>query len=269
MNIETKARLESFDDHDESNGNIQKKTLKNKSTLRHKNVELLAVSDKRYAGKRISRKDLEEDDQSDSEELADTDENDEDENDIEEFKNKFMKEASNRSKKTKTKYEESDEDNSSVNSELDEEDENASDLDGEEESDIDEEEDDGEEEEDGEEEDEEDSNEDEVGSIDDNEENEGDVEKSARNTHDSDINKGKAIQNQLSLWDHLLECRIKLHKGINLSNQLPQAPSNFKLFTKAAGENHFVTAGQGAQTAIKTLLDNCLELQVHVYYCIQ
>lgn len=54
-----------------------------------------------------------------------------------------------------------------------------------------------------------------------------------------------------------------MHKGINLCNQLPQAPSNYKLFTKASGENHLIAAGQGAQVAIKSLLDNCLELEVN------
>ena len=100
-----------------------------------------------------------------------------------------------------------------------------------------------------------------VRSIDD--EEEGKVQNMPRSSHDNDIRKGKSIQNQLSIWDHLLECRIKMHKGINLSNQLPQGPSHFKRFAKTAtGENHFTTAVQGAQTAVKSVLDSCLELQV-------
>ncbi len=258
MYVDTKARLESFDEQYEAKEKISKKTLKNKSSLRHKNVELLVVSDKKYAGKRVSRKDLEEENQDDSEEsISDAEESDsEDAVNIKEFKKKMMKEVNSRTRKMPpTDYLESNEDGSS---EMDEERENGSDLDSlEEEADVDEEEHDDEDDDDDE------DDEEEVGSIDDDDdENEGDVKRVSKNPHDSDINKGKAIQNQLSLWDHLLECRIKLHKGLHLTNQLPQAPSNFKLFTKATGENHFVTAGQGAQAAIKTLLDNCLELQV-------
>ena len=79
---------------------------------------------------------------------------------------------------------------------------------------------------------------------------------------DSDVKKGSSIKNQLSMWDLLLECRIKYHKSINLCNQLPQGASGFKSFTQIPGENHFVTAVQSAQNAIKTFLDSCLELQV-------
>lgn len=79
---------------------------------------------------------------------------------------------------------------------------------------------------------------------------------------DSDVKKGNSIKNQLSLWDLLLECRIKYHKTISLCNQLPQGASGFKSFTQIPGENHFVTAVQSAQNTIKTFLDSCLELQV-------
>lgn len=91
---------------------------------------------------------------------------------------------------------------------------------------------------------------------------ENEIRGETKGSENMDINKGKAIKNQISLWDNLLECRIKLHKTINLSNQLPQAPSNFNLFTEVVGENHFITASQGAQTALKTMINSCFELQV-------
>jgi protein AATF/BFR2 len=253
--LETKAKLESFDDQYESHDNIQitsNKVPKNKSSLRQKNVELLAVSDSRYAGKRVSRKNLNSSIEEDctSSELSLESDNESDENNILEFKN-FLKETKNKSKKPNALQESESED------ENDEEDSIISELNESEDNEMEEEY----EEEEGEEEQEEE--EENVGSIDDSEEeNENEVQKMSKNSHESDINKGKSIQNQLSLWDKLLECRIKMHKGINLCNQLPQAPYNYKLFTKASGENHFVLAGQGAQVAIKSLLDNCIELQV-------
>jgi protein AATF/BFR2 len=259
--LESRAKLESFDDQYDSYDNLQisqKKALKNKSSLRQKNVELLAVSDSRYAGKRVNRRDLNspvEEDYKSSEASLESD-NDSGEDNILEFKKKFIKETNNTSKKLNA-FQES-EDESELNESEEDEIEEEDDEDQGEEEEDDEDGDEGEEEE--EEEEEEEGS---IGSIDDNEEESEVKTQNMSNSHDSDINKGKSIQNQLSLWDHLLECRIKIHKGINLCNQLPQATSNFKLFTKASGENHFVAAGQGAQVAIKSLLNNCLELQVN------
>ena len=258
--LETKARLESFDDQYESYDNTQvvsNKTPKNKSNLRQKNVELLAVSDSRYAGKRVSRKDLNSPDIGKSSESSlESDESGEE--NILEFKNKFMKETNNKLKKPNA-FQESEDESGSLKSDIHEEDSNESDLnksEDDEEADFEEEE--------GEEEEGEEEEEGDIGSVDHSEgEDEINVKKISTNSHDNDINKGKSIQSQLSLWDHLLECRIKMHKGINLCNQLPQAPSNYRHFCKASGENHFVAAGQGAQVAIKSLLDNCLELEVN------
>ena len=255
--LESKAKLEALDDQYESYDNLQisqKKALKNKSSLRQKNVELLAVSDSRYAGKRVNRRDLNspvEEDFKSSEASLESD-NDSGEDNILEFKKKFMKETNNTSKKPNA-FQESEDESELNESEEDEIEEEDDEDEGEEEEDD----------EDGDEGEEEEEEEGSIGSIDDNEEESEVKTQNMSNSHDSDINKGKSIQNQLSLWDHLLECRIKIHKGINLCNQLPQATSIFKLFTKASGENHFVAAGQGAQVAIKSLLNNCLELQVN------
>lgn len=268
FNEETKARLDVFDDQYELQ-TTSKKTLKNKTSLRHKNVGLLAVTDKRYAGKHVSRKELEfQVDEDENEDFSSVSSlvsgSESEEDDILGFKDKFIKTTNEKSKKLNPHSDEELNDESALESDVDdrnslssEEVEGDKDEELGEEEDGEEEEDDGEEEEDDGEEEEE-----EVGSVDDNEEDESEisVQKMSKTSQGTDINKGKCVQNQLSLWDHLLECRIKMHKGINLCNQLPQGPV-YKQFTKIAGENHFMTAGQGAQIAIKTLLDNCLELQ--------
>ena len=82
---------------------------------------------------------------------------------------------------------------------------------------------------------------------------------------DKDIIKGKSIQNQLSIWDNLLECRIKIHKGIHITNQLPQESSDFSQFLKIGGQQ-FESAVQETQSAVKHLLDSCLELQVYHFF---
>lgn len=279
---ETKAQLEAFDDEEQSKESRQIKNLKSKVSLRNKNIELLAASDRRYAGKRVSRKDLEESseedlntdeeseddhtDDDDDEDNQSIDEDDEEESHISAFKSKFMKKVNRKPEKpSKTNKKLLDD---SEMSELDEDLEDDSDqfqeeeeLEGEdlEEEGVEEEEEYGDEEED-EDSDENEGEEEEEDDDENDETNEGNNRASV-NSHDADIKKGKSIQNQLSLWDHLLECRIKLHKGINLSNQLPKA-SDYKQFSKVASDNHFLTAGQGAQSAMKTLLDSCLELQV-------
>jgi len=261
---DTKAQLDRYDDeYQMSDIPSKSKNVKTKSNLRQANSELLAVSDKRYAGKRVSRKDLEEE-EDDDEASFEEQSSEEDEEDIQMFNSKMKKDKKDASipLKSKRNLQDIDSQQSSEDEDLGEEEE------GESGDQMDEEEEGEEEEEDGSDEDDEEfgSGEEEEGadvqSIDDNEDGEEEVEKSSKNSHDSDIKKGKSIQNQLSLWDHLLECRIKMHKSVNLCNQLPQGPSNFKLFSKTSGENHFSTAVQGAQTAFKSMLDSCLELQV-------
>lgn len=120
-------------------------------------------------------------------------------------------------------------------------------------------------------EDEEDEDEDEdlIEDIDDNrngtlndEEDAENIKKENKRRIDADVKKGSSIKQQLSLWDLLLECRIKYHKTISHCNRLPQGASGFKSFTQIPGENDFVKAALAAQSAIKTFLDSSLELQV-------
>ena len=196
----------------------------------------MAASDVRYAGKRVSRKDLED---SSSPQTSAEEESDSDLSDIEAFKSKL----------TKKEYNEEDESGSDDHAEES----------GEEDLEM------GESEEGEEEEEEEDyDNSAEEGNGIESSEDEDGVERLPKDSRADDVEKGKSIQNQLSFWEHLLECRIKMHKGIQLSNQLHHGPATFKLFKSAAGENFFDAAATGAQKALKTMLDSCMELQVNI-----
>ena len=188
----------------------------------------------RYAGKQISRKDLE----NSSSEPSDNESEMSDVSEIEAFKSKLIQ------KKKKPSNEES-----GISDE-------ESELGDEEESDIDSNAEEGEEEEELEEEEEQRE------SDEDSQTGDGDESENQPNSHETDVSKGKSIQNQLSFWEHLLECRIKMHKGIQLANQLHHGPSSFKLFNSQTGDNFFANAATGAQVALKTMLDSCIELQV-------
>ncbi|NWI19287.1 AATF protein, partial [Crypturellus soui] len=50
-----------------------------------------------------------------------------------------------------------------------------------------------------------------------------------------EIEKGKAVKNQLALWDHLLEGRIKMQKVLLTANRLPQ-PDTYPTFKKEGGQ---------------------------------
>ncbi|NWJ04653.1 AATF protein, partial [Crypturellus undulatus] len=50
-----------------------------------------------------------------------------------------------------------------------------------------------------------------------------------------EVEKGKAVRNQLALWDHLLEGRIKMQKVLLTANRLPQ-PDTYPTFKKEGGQ---------------------------------
>lgn len=242
---------------------ISKKSVKSKPNLRQKNTKLLAESNSVYAAKKVSRKDLE-DDSEDSQEISDENEEFSDDDEIDEiniFKNKLT--ASSKSKKAPTDEQSDEEDSDDLHPEgqktdTETEEEGDEECEGESEEE-DEQEDEEEGDEEGEECDEEGEEDDE--GLEEEEDDEGKRVKLPKSSLEKDISKGKSIQNQLSLWDNLLECRIKIHKGIHTTNQLPQESSNFKQFSMIGGKQ-FESVVQETQSAVKSLLDSCLELQV-------
>ncbi|XP_034995120.2 protein AATF [Zootoca vivipara] len=74
-----------------------------------------------------------------------------------------------------------------------------------------------------------------------------------------EVAKGKAVKNQIALWDQLLEGRIKLQKVLLTANQLPQ-PDTFLEFKKRGGQE-FATALKNNYKALKALLRTLVDLQ--------
>ncbi|XP_053864484.1 protein AATF isoform X2 [Malaclemys terrapin pileata] len=128
------------------------------------------------------------------------------------------------------------------------------------------------EEEDEEEEDEEEgSNEEESGDA--SEEDVGDAKESeddggvvtfSKEKVSEEVEKGKAVKNQIALWDQLLEGRIKLQKALLTANQLPQ-PDTFPAFKKEGGRE-FASALKNSYKALKALLRALVDLQDELLY---
>ena len=258
----TKARvIEGFDEEEEEDG-------VGTSALRKHNTVLLSETDRRYVGKKVSRKQLlmeiegsdeeEEDDEEEEEdgsiegeEEADDDDDDDDENDIEDDDEKELEGS---------------------DAELDGEllpKMKGADLtfpqgvdfrkltDGMDDLGVSEDDDD-----DDEGEDSEGSDEDE-GSADDDDDDEMEADEEtvrtfSQNKVDEEVEKGKSVKNQLALYDQLLEGRIKIQKALMTANQLPQ-PQTFPEFKRRGGAE---LAGElkNAHKALKALQRSLLEL---------
>ncbi|NXL55843.1 AATF protein, partial [Chordeiles acutipennis] len=50
-----------------------------------------------------------------------------------------------------------------------------------------------------------------------------------------EVEKGKAVKNQLAIWDQILEGRIKIQKALVTANRLPQ-PDTYPVFRKEGGQ---------------------------------
>ncbi|XP_059479138.1 protein AATF-like [Neocloeon triangulifer] len=76
---------------------------------------------------------------------------------------------------------------------------------------------------------------------------------------DSEVQKGNAVKNQLLLWDNLLEIRIQMQKNVKLANQLPVS-GDFPKFASAGGKE-FQTAQKKCLGKVTGLLEKFLDLQ--------
>ncbi|XP_032072473.1 protein AATF isoform X1 [Thamnophis elegans] len=74
-----------------------------------------------------------------------------------------------------------------------------------------------------------------------------------------EVAKGKAVKNQIALWDQLLESRIKLQKALLIANQLPQ-PDTFPEFKKKGGQE-YSNVLKNSYKALKALLRSLVDLQ--------
>lgn len=75
---------------------------------------------------------------------------------------------------------------------------------------------------------------------------------------DEEVEKGKAVKIQLALWDQLLEGRIKIQKALVTANQLPQ-PQTFPEFKRRGGAELAVEV-KNTHKALKALQRSLLEL---------
>ncbi|XP_029286382.1 protein AATF [Cottoperca gobio] len=89
-------------------------------------------------------------------------------------------------------------------------------------------------------------------------EDEGTVRTFSQDKVDEEVEKGKAVKEQLVLWDQMLEGRIKIQKALVTANQLPQ-PQTFPEFKRRGGAE---LAGELKNThkALKALQRSLLEL---------
>ncbi|KAL1123570.1 hypothetical protein AAG570_002646 [Ranatra chinensis] len=74
-----------------------------------------------------------------------------------------------------------------------------------------------------------------------------------------DIERGKAIRNQLSIWEQLLECRIKLQKGLLASNRLYQT-EDYREFRKGLEPDEEAVVAK-TYTGLMELMETLLLLQ--------
>ncbi|XP_016151389.1 protein AATF-like isoform X2 [Sinocyclocheilus grahami] len=81
---------------------------------------------------------------------------------------------------------------------------------------------------------------------------------------DEEVEKGKAVKNQLALWDLMLERRINIQKALVMANQLPQ-PQTFPEF-KSRGGAEYAEALKNSHKALKALQRSLLELQDLLLY---
>ncbi|NXY25193.1 AATF protein, partial [Atrichornis clamosus] len=67
-------------------------------------------------------------------------------------------------------------------------------------------------------------------------EDDGGVMTFSRGQESEEVEKGKAVRNQLALWDQLMEGRIKMQKVLVTANRLPQ-PDTYPRFREEGGQD--------------------------------
>ncbi|XP_061895328.1 protein AATF [Entelurus aequoreus] len=92
----------------------------------------------------------------------------------------------------------------------------------------------------------------------DDEEEEGAISTFSKDQVSEEVEKGKAVKNQLALWDQLLEGRIKIQKVLVSANQLPQ-PETFTEFKRRGGAE-LAGAVKKSRKALKALQRSLMEL---------
>ncbi|XP_076686972.1 apoptosis antagonizing transcription factor [Andrena cerasifolii] len=234
----TKAKIvDHYEETDSSESNFQA------SKIRRRNVDPLDQLDKRYIGKKISRKDvynttsrstLESEEESNDDTNNDGNSDSVDSDGIEGKDDEISNEGS--SGEDDGNEEDSSNEELSGEDDDDEEGDSNDELSGEDEVDI---------------ENKSYSNE----SSD--AEQKSDFQTMSHTNVKADIDKGNCVRSQLNLWENLLEIRIKLQKCLFTSNQMPQFDDckNFK------ENSEYATKTDESTSKLKLLLNNMLQLQ--------
>ncbi|KAM7388755.1 hypothetical protein PAMP_024905 [Pampus punctatissimus] len=275
----TKARVtersrEDEDDDDDDDDDI------GLSALRKHNTALLTETDRRYMGKAVSRKQLLMDNEGSGAEEEEEDDNEDDEvegegSSIEEDEEEEDSMADEEAEDDL----EDEEDTNKLASKMKGADitfpqgvdfhkltEGMDDLGVSEEDDDDNsgEEDEGSDEDEGTDDDDDDDDDDEMEDDDEDGEDEGAVRTFSKEKVDEEVEKGKAVKNQLVLWDQLLEGRIRIQKALMTTNQLPQ-PQTFPEFKRKGGAE-VTGALKNTHKALKALQRSLLELHDQLLY---
>lgn len=80
--------------------------------------------------------------------------------------------------------------------------------------------------------------------------------------NDNEVKKGKFVQNQLKIWENLLEVRIKAQKMLICANSFPDYDAFLEISTKNEPENvAFLERAESTCDNIYNLIDNLLDLQ--------
>ncbi|XP_077979295.1 protein AATF-like [Glandiceps talaboti] len=233
------------------------------SKLRRKAVPLLSEEDAKYAGKTISRKSLQSDDESSSESGSDLSLSNDivRDEDLEYTQIDDITEDHSNDDMPKTvdigaKNPEFQFDGDFSRFDDDDDDDDDGDDDGGGDDDDDDDDDDGDE---SAEEESVDNND--ASDIEEEEDTEthGTVQSFSKMDVEEEIAKGKAVKDQLGLWDSLLEGRIRLQKALLGVNKLPQCHTAHQFM--ATGGEDYQQANKTARKELKKLLKNLAELQ--------
>ncbi|XP_053941046.1 protein AATF [Cuculus canorus] len=95
-------------------------------------------------------------------------------------------------------------------------------------------------------------------------EDDGGIRTFSKAKESEEVEKGKAVRNQLVLWDQLLEARIKMQKALTTVNRLPQ-PDTYPVFKKEGGQE-FDNAVENCCRAVEALLKVLVDLQDELLY---
>ncbi|KFZ59683.1 Protein AATF, partial [Antrostomus carolinensis] len=79
-----------------------------------------------------------------------------------------------------------------------------------------------------------------------------------------EVEKGKAVKNQLAIWDQILEGRIKIQKALVTANRLPQ-PDTYPVFRKEGGQE-FDNAVKNCCKALEAMLKVLVDVQDELLY---